>query len=86
MECNILVLDGDGSGPEGVAQGVRGLATTGKRLGHRFNYTYHAIGGAGIDTHGNPLRNETIAEAKKSNAILVGAVGGPKWDDPKATV
>ena len=86
MEFNILVLDGDGIGPEVVAQGVRVLSTAGKRLGHRFNYTYHAIGGAGIDTYGNPLRNETIAEAKKSNAILVGAVGGPKWDDPKATV
>ena len=50
MEFNILVLDGDGIGPEVVAQGVRVLSTTGKRLGHRFNYTYHAIGGAGIDT------------------------------------
>jgi 3-isopropylmalate dehydrogenase len=86
MEFNILVLDGDGIGPEVVAQGVRVLSTTGKRLGHRFNYTYHAIGGAAIDTYGNPLRNETIAEAKNSDAILVGAVGGPKWDDPKATV
>ena len=43
MEFNILVLDGDGIGPEVVAQGVRVLSTTGKRLGHRFNYTYHAI-------------------------------------------
>ena len=86
MEFNILVLQGDGIGPEVTAQGIRILSTIGKKLGHRFNYVYHPIGGAGIDTYGIPLRQETISQAKRSDAILVGAVGGPKWDDPKATI
>jgi len=83
---NILVLPGDGIGPEVTAEGVRILDAIGARFGHRFSYEQDLVGGASIDAHGTALREETLERARQSHAILFGAVGGPQWDDPTASV
>ncbi|MEZ4553845.1 MAG: 3-isopropylmalate dehydrogenase [Dehalococcoidia bacterium] len=83
---NILVLPGDGIGPEVTAEGVRALETVGRKFGHTFSMSEDLVGGASIDAHGTALRQETIDAAKASDAVLWGAVGGPKWDDPRAAV
>ena len=81
---NIMVLPGDGIGPEVTAEAVKVLGAVEKRFGHEFTLTEDLVGGASIDTHGTSLRDETLAAAKASDAVLFGAVGGPKWDDPRA--
>lgn len=86
MEFNITVLPGDGIGPEVIAEGVKVLETVGRRFGHSFNLTYDDVGGAAIDKYGVALRPETVEAASKADAVLFGAVGGPKWDDPRARV
>jgi len=78
---DILVLGGDGIGPEVVASSQRVLEAVAKKWKHKFRYSTDLVGGAAIDAYGTPLRAETIAAAKKANAILFGAVGGPKWDN-----
>ena len=83
---NILVLPGDGIGPEVCAEGVRALEEIGKRFEHVFRFEHDIVGGASIDAHGTALREETLAKAKTSDAVLFGAVGGPKWDNPTAAV
>jgi 3-isopropylmalate dehydrogenase len=82
----ILLTPGDGIGPEVIEESLKVLARVQERFGHEFQYQEEIIGGAGIDKHGVALRPETVAAAKKSDAVLFGAVGGPKWDDPKADV
>lgn len=77
---DVFVLGGDGIGPEVVAASQRVLDAVGAKSKHTFRYANDIIGGAAIDAYGTPLRSETIATAKKSDAILFGAVGGPKWD------
>ncbi len=86
MNFKITVLPGDGVGPEVVAEAVRVLEAAGKRYGHSFGLIYDDIGGIAIDKHGTALRPETIAAAKKTSAVLLGAVGGPRWDDPLGKV
>ena len=86
VEFNIMLLPGDGIGPEVVAEGVRVVEAVGRRFGHSFTFTSDLIGGSSIDAHGTPLREETIQLCKGADAILFGAVGGPKWDDPSAPV
>ncbi|KYG91930.1 MULTISPECIES: 3-isopropylmalate dehydrogenase [Metasolibacillus] len=81
MEKKITVLPGDGIGPEVIASAVRVLQVIGKRFNHTFHLGYGAIGGAAIDQFNNPLPNETILMCEQSDAILLGAVGGPKWDN-----
>ncbi|KGR90317.1 3-isopropylmalate dehydrogenase [Ureibacillus massiliensis 4400831 = CIP 108448 = CCUG 49529] len=81
MEKKITVLPGDGIGPEVVASAVRVLQAIGKRYNHKFHLSYAVIGGTAIDEFNNPLPDETIAICKESDAILLGAVGGPKWDN-----
>ena len=83
---DILVLPGDGIGPEVVAEGVRALEVIGQKYEHVFRMTEDIVGGACIDAHGTALREETLAKAKASDAVLFGAVGGPKWDIPTASV
>ena len=82
----ILVLPGDGIGPEVTAEGVRALEAIGKKYGHTFAFSEDYVGGAAIDAYGTALRPETLEAAKASDAVLWGAVGGPKWDDPRAKV
>ena len=84
MDKKITVLPGDGIGPEVVAAAIRVLQVMGKRYNHDFQLAYGAIGGAAIDQFHNPLPEVTIELCKESDAILLGAVGGPKWDNNPA--
>ena len=86
MEFHIQVLPGDGIGPEVVAEGVKVLGKVGSSFGHRFDLRYDDVGGAAIDKYRVALRPETLEAARRSDAVLFGAVGGPKWDDPAAPV
>jgi 3-isopropylmalate dehydrogenase len=86
MEANIVLLPGDGIGPEVVAAAVRVLDAAAARGGHTFHYTTHLIGGCSIDAHGTALTGETLAACQAADAVLLGAVGGPKWDNPTAAV
>jgi 3-isopropylmalate dehydrogenase len=82
----IVVLPGDGIGPEVVAEGVKVLRAVERRFGHRFELQEEIVGGAAIDAFGVPLKPETLSRAKRADAVLLGACGGPKWDDPNASV
>ena len=83
---NIALLPGDGIGGEVIGEAVRVLAAVGGRFDHSFEYTEDVVGGASIDAHGTALREETLEMCRSQDAVLFGAVGGPKWDDPKASV
>lgn len=80
MKYNIAVIPGDGIGPEVINEAIKVLDAVGSKYGHEFNYTQVLAGGAAIDVAGECLPQETIDIAKKSDAVLLGAVGGPKWD------
>lgn len=81
MEKKITVLPGDGIGPEVVASAVKVLEAIGTKFNHTFHLQYAKIGGAAIDEFSNPLPDETIKLCEESDAVLLGAVGGPKWDN-----
>lgn len=81
MDKIITVLPGDGIGPEIVAEAVKVLDKTAGKFGHSFKYTYVDIGGCSIDKHGVPITDEGMALCKNSDSVLLGAVGGPKWDN-----
>jgi 3-isopropylmalate dehydrogenase len=80
MNCNIALLKGDGIGPEIVESAVRVLEVVAKKFGHTFNFTPYDIGGVAIDKYGIPLPEETVKGCLASDSVLLGAVGGPKWD------
>lgn len=80
MNYNIALLRGDGIGPEIVDGACKVLQKVGNLCGHTFNFTRYLIGGAAIDEYGIPLPEETVAGCKNSDSVLLGAVGGPKWD------
>ena len=80
MNYNIALLRGDGIGPEIVDSAVRVLYAIGQKYGHSFTCTPYLIGGAAIDAVGEPLPKETVEGCLKSDSVLLGAVGGPKWD------
>ncbi len=80
MDARITVLPGDGVGPEVTAEAVACLATIAERFGHRFQFQEALIGGAAVDATGDPLPEATLALCRTSDAILLGAVGGPAWD------
>ena len=84
MDATIVLLPGDGIGPEIVSQGRRVLDVIAQRFGHSFTMPEHSIGGIAIDLTGDPLPEATLSACRKSTAVLLGAVGGPKWDDPSA--
>ena len=86
LEFKIAVMGGDGIGPEVTDQGVRALEAVGSAFGHSFDLSYGNIGGISIDKHGIPFTDEVRAMSGDNDAVLFGAVGGPKWDDPNATV
>lgn len=86
MNKNIILLPGDGIGPEVVGAARQVLDAVAAKFGHNFGYHEHLIGGCSIDAHGTALTEETLTACKNSDAILLGAVGGPKWDDPTAKV
>ena len=86
MQATIAVLAGDGIGPEVTAEGVRVLQAIAERFGHEWRLEPGAIGGNAIDATGSPLPETTLQTCLASDAVLLGAVGGPKWDDPRAKV
>ncbi len=80
MNMNIALLRGDGIGPEIVDSAVRVLEKIGEKYGHTFTFTPYLIGGAALDACGEPLPKETVDGCLASDSVLLGAVGGPKWD------
>ncbi len=80
MQWNIALVKGDGIGPEIVDSAVAVLEEIGKKYNHTFNFTSYLAGGAAIDATGKPLPEETVEGCKNSDSVLLGAVGGPKWD------
>ena len=85
MKARVAVIAGDGIGPEVVAEGVRVLEQIGKRYGHEFTLDPRPFGGAAIDLTGDPLPQETLDACLAADAVLLGAIGGPKWG-PSAKV
>jgi len=84
VKAKIVLLPGDGIGPEIVAQAHRVLQQVAAKFDHEFEYESCPIGGCAIDEFGDPLPPQTLEACRGANAILLGAVGGPKWDDPTA--
>jgi 3-isopropylmalate dehydrogenase len=86
MEFNIAVLPGDGVGPEVVGEALKVLQIVGGKFGHGFRLNDGLIGGIAIDTQGKALTTDTLRMCKQCDAVLLGAVGGFKWDDPQARI
>ncbi|MCI0554048.1 MAG: 3-isopropylmalate dehydrogenase, partial [Anaerolineae bacterium] len=84
MNFKITLLPGDGIGPEVVGEAVRVLDVIASKYNHSFNFQERLMGGCSIDKYGASLTDETLADCKVADAVLLGAVGGPKWDDPNA--
>jgi 3-isopropylmalate dehydrogenase len=80
MKKHIALVPGDGIGPDIVAEAVKVLDVVGKKFGHTFTYETYLAGGCAIDATGKPLPEATLAGCIKSDSVLLGAVGGPKWD------
>ncbi|MFM2355296.1 MAG: hypothetical protein RLZZ528_1032, partial [Pseudomonadota bacterium] len=78
---SLLILAGDGIGPEVMAEVKKIIAWMGDRRGVRFNVSEDLVGGSAYDAHGVPLTDETMAKAQAVDAVLLGAVGGPKYDN-----
>lgn len=86
MKARIVTLPGDGVGTEVTAAAVAVLESVAEHFGHQFTFEQHAIGGCAIDACGEPLPAASLAACQNADAVLLGAVGGPKWSDPNATV
>ena len=85
-KITIAVLSGDGIGPEVTREARQVLEVSGERHGFEIAFDGAPIGGEAIDACGEPLPEPTLRLAEASDAVLLGAVGGPKWDDPQSTV
>jgi 3-isopropylmalate dehydrogenase len=86
VQFNVAALLGDGVGPEVATEAIRALEAVGRKFGHKFQFHYGLVGGAAIDAHGVSLTEETLKMCRGCDAVLLGAVGGPKWDDLRAKV
>ncbi len=86
MQFNIATLPGDGVGPEVTAEAIKALKAVGARYGHEFNFHNGLIGGAAIDEEGVAVSDDTLKMCERCDAVLLGAVGGPKWDNPLGKV
>ncbi|MCP4542250.1 MAG: 3-isopropylmalate dehydrogenase [Chloroflexi bacterium] len=86
MKAKIVTMPGDGIGVEVVAEGVKVLQTIAKKYEHQFTFENVLIGGSAMDATGEPLPQATLDACKQADAVLLGAVGGPKWSDPTAKV
>lgn len=86
MQAHITVLPGDGIGPEVTSCALEVMQRVASKFGHTLTTKTMLIGGASIDAHGTALTDETLKACQQSQAVLLGAVGGPKWDNPQATV
>ena len=81
MKFVIATLPGDGIGPEVIEQTCAVFNKIGELYGHSFEFKEYLVGGAAIDQLGEPLPEETLAGCLASDSVLLGAVGGPKWED-----
>lgn len=81
MEKEIVVLPGDGIGQEIIDSAIQVLEKIGEKYGHAFRFIHHDIGGTSYDKHGTPLTQEAIDDCLEADAVLLGAIGGPKWDN-----
>jgi len=86
LKFKVTVLPGDGIGLDVMDEGIKVLEAVGQKYGHEFKLQYELIGGIAIDKTDSALPDETMKACRKSDAVLLGAVGGPKWDDPQAKV
>lgn len=86
MEFKIGVIKGDGIGPEIIDEAIKVLNKIGDIYGHSFEYSYGLAGGVAIDSENDPLPNETLEMCKSVDSVILGAVGGPKWDNPESKV
>ncbi len=86
MQFGVAVLPGDGVGPEVISEAIKVLEAVGGKFGHSFKLDYGLVGGVAIDKEGTALPQDTLNMCRRSDAVLLGAVGGPKWDDPQAEV
>jgi 3-isopropylmalate dehydrogenase len=86
VQASITLLPGDGIGPEVMVEAVRVLGSVAKRYGHEFAFTERLIGGAAISATGSPLPDDTVQSCLHSDAVLLAAVGDPRYDDPTLKV
>ena len=86
MTRHIILLPGDGIGPEIVAEAVKVLKVVDKKFHLKLAFESELIGGAAIDVHGVPLANSTLEKCRKADAVLMGSVGGPKWDNIDSSI
>jgi 3-isopropylmalate dehydrogenase len=86
LQFNLVVLPGDGIGPEVTSEGIKVLQALCKRFGHDVDLHYDLVGGVAIDESGTALSVDTLKRCRDADAVLLGSVGGPKWDNPQATV
>ena len=86
MKAQVAVLSGDGIGPEVVAEALRCLKALAESFGHQIELTELPFGGVAIDSHGDPLPPQTLEACLRVDAVLLGAVGGPKWSAPTAAI
>jgi 3-isopropylmalate dehydrogenase len=86
MKASIILLPGDGIGPEVVSVGKSVLEAVSEVFDHDFEMAEYPIGGNAIDEYNNPLPDGTLEACRCADAVLLGAVGGPKWDDPSASI
>jgi len=84
MQAKLVLLPGDGIGPEVASEARKVLWAVAARFGHQFAFEEKIMGGIAIDEFGDPLPDSTLAACREADAVLLGAVGGPKWDDPTA--
>src|SRR3984893_6977121 len=84
MRAKVAVLAGDGIGPEVIAEGLRCLSTVAGLFGHEFELTELPFGGAAIESHADPLPEHTLSACLAADAVLLGAIGGPKWSAAQA--
>ncbi|HUT97021.1 MAG TPA: 3-isopropylmalate dehydrogenase [Dehalococcoidales bacterium] len=86
MQFELAVLPGDGIGPDVITEGIKVLEAIAQRFNHRFNLHEGLVGGVAIDAEGTALSDATMKMCRQTDAVLLGAVGGPKWDDPQGKV
>jgi len=86
VRAKIVLLPGDGIGPEVVGEGKRVLEAVAKAHGHTFEFDVQSIGGKSIDDHGTALTDAALAACQSCDAVLLGAVGAPKYDNPASKV
>lgn len=84
MQANIVVLGGDGIGPEVTHEAIKILNAVAGKFGHTFSFDQQLMGGCAIDATGSSLPEATVEACRTADAVLLGAVGGPKWDNPQA--